>query len=482
MQFLGCGFLTIGPISEKGVPRKRENDSFRIPFQRAIIHSENGYLPAIATLKKYINKRQVVKIPVGAFIKDDNPVAVINGMEDFFDFFSVNEFANEMLLHIRKATKKPVLLRIDINKSIDDIINIAENANSIGFNGIIIGNGFKYIAKEHASIDCPECLEKTVDIIKSLKTRFNNDLPIVASNGIIIPEDANLCIGAGADLVEISTGFIYGGPGFVARALKQKNNVDAPPDVSESSPLFSVKPIPTLLFLQASILLCSLLTILFLFFSSYLPKNQLLFSPSSFFNVNLTATIFAQFALLILSVYGLSKRQRGWVSWMILLIIVFIFPLSKILAGLLFFCLLVCNFIEKGWLTLHFRTVFEKEFSLWTWNPANLGRRCIQTGYLLSMPILLSSNIPAEIRITASGVCMIVFLLISRGLLPGFRLLWYSVLLLSLLQAFILWSLANESWQIVFSGLIIFFNSIGLAWLREPLILTAAKKTDFIKI
>jgi len=482
MQFLGCGFLTIGPISEKGVLRKRENDSFRIPFQRAIIHNENSFQPGVDKLKRYISQRSVIKIPVGGFIKDDDPVGAINSVDDFFDFFTVNEFASEALVQIRNATKKPVLLRIDINKSIDAIIEIAETAHSIGLNGIVIGQGLKYRAKEHSYIDSPECLEKTVDIIKSLKNRFKDDLPIVASSGIIIPEDAKMCIRAGADLVEISTGFIYGGPGFVARALKLDDKVDSSSQVSETPPLFAVKQIPTLLFLQASVLFCSLLTILFLFFSNYIPKYEVLFSPSALSDVNLTAILFAQFAFIFLSAYGFAKRQRGWVSWMILMIIMFIFPLSKVLAGLLFFCLLFCNLADKGWLTLHFRNVFEKEFTLWVWNPVNLGKRCIQTGYLLSIPVLLSSNTSADIRISASGISMIVFLLISRGLLPGFRLLWYSVLIISLLQVFTLWSLSNESWQNMFLGLFIFFNAAGLSWLWEPLILTSENKTDFIKV
>lgn len=482
MQYLGCGFLNIGPISEKCILRKKENDSFRIPFQRAIIRSENCYLPGVDNLKRYISQRPVIKIPVGAFIKDDNPVRVINLMEDFFDFFSVSEFENEMLVRIRNGTKKPLLLRIDNNKAIDDIINVAKAAHSIGLDGIVIGSGIKYNAKEHAYIDNPDCLEKTVNIIKRLKAGFNNDLTIVASSGIVIPEDADLCIRAGADLVEISTGFVYGGPGFVARAIALEHKVDSTSSAGNPPLLFSVKRIPTLLFLKSSVLFYSLLAFFFIFFPNYLIDHKLLFSPPSLSAPNLMAALFAQFALIFLSVYGLSKKLRGWASWIIVMIIMFIFPLSKVLAALLFFGLLLCNFIDRGWLTLNFRNVFEKEFALWVWNPVNLGKRCIQAGYLLSIPVLLSSDSSAEIRIAASGICMIVFLLISRGLLPGFRLLWYSVFMISSLQVFILLSITNEGWQNMFLVLFIFFISAGLSWLWESLILTAADKTDFIKI
>jgi dihydroorotate dehydrogenase len=45
--------------------------------------------------------------------------------------------------------------------------------------------------------------------------------PIIGVGGIMSEEDAVEKLKAGADLVQIYTGFVYEGPGFVKRILKR---------------------------------------------------------------------------------------------------------------------------------------------------------------------------------------------------------------------------------------------------------------------
>ena len=45
-------------------------------------------------------------------------------------------------------------------------------------------------------------------------------LPIIAVGGVTSPERAKEMLDAGASLVEVYTGFIYNGPGFVKSILK----------------------------------------------------------------------------------------------------------------------------------------------------------------------------------------------------------------------------------------------------------------------
>jgi len=53
---------------------------------------------------------------------------------------------------------------------------------------------------------------------------FNKQIPVIAVGGIMSADDALEKINAGADLVQIYSGFIYKGPGLVyecARALSE---------------------------------------------------------------------------------------------------------------------------------------------------------------------------------------------------------------------------------------------------------------------
>jgi dihydroorotate dehydrogenase len=61
-------------------------------------------------------------------------------------------------------------------------------------------------------------------VIKTLKARLGNDLPIIGVGGIMSGADAREKIMAGASLVQLYSGLIYSGPELVnecAKALRR---------------------------------------------------------------------------------------------------------------------------------------------------------------------------------------------------------------------------------------------------------------------
>jgi dihydroorotate dehydrogenase len=60
-------------------------------------------------------------------------------------------------------------------------------------------------------------------VIRALRAALGPGYPIIGVGGVMRPADAVAKIEAGADLVQIYTGFIYGGPALIhgaARALR----------------------------------------------------------------------------------------------------------------------------------------------------------------------------------------------------------------------------------------------------------------------
>jgi dihydroorotate dehydrogenase len=57
--------------------------------------------------------------------------------------------------------------------------------------------------------------KKAEEVLKILKSYINKDATVIASGGIMSPDDALDRVRAGADLVQIYTGLIYAGPGLV---------------------------------------------------------------------------------------------------------------------------------------------------------------------------------------------------------------------------------------------------------------------------
>jgi dihydroorotate dehydrogenase len=54
-----------------------------------------------------------------------------------------------------------------------------------------------------------------------LRRELGPEYPIIGVGGIMTPEDALEKLQAGADLIQIYTGFVYEGPGFVKSINKE---------------------------------------------------------------------------------------------------------------------------------------------------------------------------------------------------------------------------------------------------------------------
>jgi dihydroorotate dehydrogenase len=55
---------------------------------------------------------------------------------------------------------------------------------------------------------------RSTEVIRQVATRAAGRVPVIGSGGVMSAEDAWAKIRAGASLVQVYTGFIYGGPGF----------------------------------------------------------------------------------------------------------------------------------------------------------------------------------------------------------------------------------------------------------------------------
>jgi dihydroorotate dehydrogenase len=79
-------------------------------------------------------------------------------------------------------------------------------------------------AEEAGGLSGAPVLEKSNAVISQLRTALGRDFPIIGVGGIMSAADAVSKIKAGADVVQIYTGLIYGGPQLVndsAQAIKK---------------------------------------------------------------------------------------------------------------------------------------------------------------------------------------------------------------------------------------------------------------------
>jgi dihydroorotate dehydrogenase len=125
-------------------------------------------------------------------------------------------------------TSKPVPLFLKIAPDItfgqaDDIIEIVVGS---GFSGLIVSN--TTISRDGLSLSASELehigpggmsgmplMEKSTELLRYIRKHSPPSLALIASGGIMSQADARNKFEAGADLVQLYTGFIYEGPGLV---------------------------------------------------------------------------------------------------------------------------------------------------------------------------------------------------------------------------------------------------------------------------
>jgi dihydroorotate dehydrogenase len=257
----GFGFIEVGTLTPRPQPGNDKPRLFRLPLDKALINrmgfNNDGVMEAVNRLKK--RKSNII---VGGNIGKNKTTPNENALDDYrfcfehlypcVDYFVINvsspntpglrelqekEPLRNLLVQLKalrdsKETRKPVLLKIapDLTHTqLDDIISILKES---GIDGVIATN--TTISREGLETSQQTLDEigtgglsgkpltgRSLEIVRYLRRELGKDFLIIGSGGIMTPQDAVDRINAGADLVQVYTGFIYEGPGFVKRILKE---------------------------------------------------------------------------------------------------------------------------------------------------------------------------------------------------------------------------------------------------------------------
>lgn len=261
----GFGFIEIGTVTPKPQDGNDKPRLFRLIKNEALINrmgfNNKGVNAAAERLKHRKDKNLIIGGNIGKNKITDNDKAIddyeicFNSLFDVVDYFVVNvsspntpnlralqekEPLKKLLNHLqqlnlKKSTPKPILLKIapDLtNEQLDEIIEIVietKIAGVIATNTTISREGLNYTPEEIAAFGAgglsgKPLTERSTEVIRYLKTKSNNAFPVIGVGGIHSAKDAIDKIKAGADLVQLYTGFIYEGPALVKAINKELIN------------------------------------------------------------------------------------------------------------------------------------------------------------------------------------------------------------------------------------------------------------------
>ncbi|HKD74722.1 MAG TPA: dihydroorotate dehydrogenase (quinone), partial [Ktedonobacterales bacterium] len=115
------------------------------------------------------------------------------------------------------------LVKLSPDLTWDAIEEALAVCKATGVRGIIATN--TTLSREHLTTPCAEggglsgrpLAEHALEVVRFICERLGGSLPVIGVGGILEPDDALRMFAAGAALIQIYTGFIYGGPGIVKR-------------------------------------------------------------------------------------------------------------------------------------------------------------------------------------------------------------------------------------------------------------------------
>ena len=259
---MGFGFIEVGTVTPKGQPGNPKPRMFRLPEANALINrlgfNNDGLEAFIANVKRARFRSQGGILGLNIGKNATTPIEraasdyllCLDGVYPHADYVTVNISSpntknlralqnddaldallaavqeRKALLATQHGRSVPIFVKIAPDLDGPQVGVIAATLKRHGIDGVIATN--TTIARdavkalrhgdEAGGLSGAPVFEASNRVIAQLRSALGADYPIIGVGGVMSAADARAKIAAGANLVQIYTGFIYGGPPLVAAA------------------------------------------------------------------------------------------------------------------------------------------------------------------------------------------------------------------------------------------------------------------------
>ena len=262
LETLGFGFVEIGTVTPLPQDGNETPRLFRLPKDKALINrmgfNNEGADKIAKRLSQWRNKNKQSGLIIGGNIGKNkitpNELAwqdyltCFRKLFDVVDYFVVNvsspntpglrelqekDSLKIIFQHLQQENTlhqkpKPILLKIapDLtNEQLDEIISLTEE---VSINGLIISNTTIDRAGLQTSNTTVSAIgagglsglpvqKKSNEVLRYIAQRTKGKMLLIGSGGIFTGADAQLKMDAGAQLIQVWTGFVYEGPAIVKK-------------------------------------------------------------------------------------------------------------------------------------------------------------------------------------------------------------------------------------------------------------------------
>ena len=261
LMALGFGFIEIGTTTPRAQPGNPKPRMFRLPKQQAIINrlgfNNEGVDALVRNVGRARRNRALLGINIGKNKDTPNESAesdylfCLERVYPLADYITVNisspntaglrELQEEQALRrligtLREAQEKlgaqhgkrvPMLVKIAPDLSDGDIEAAGRVLGDLQVDGVIAGNttisrdgveGARFAAEVGGLSGAP-LMGKSTAVLRMLRTRLPEAIPLVGVGGILHGADAATKQAAGATLMQFYTGLIYRGPALIGECV-----------------------------------------------------------------------------------------------------------------------------------------------------------------------------------------------------------------------------------------------------------------------
>ena len=262
---MGFGFIEVGTVTPKGQPGNPKPRMFRLPEAEALINrlgfNNEGLDAFVANVKRATSFRAsggILGLNIGKNAATpiekavDDYLLALDGVYPHADYVTVNISSpntknlralqsDEALESLLDAVQKrrealaathgrrvPIFVKIAPDLDEAQVGVIAETLRHSGIDGVIATNttvsrdavkGLSH-AEEAGGLSGAPVFEASNRVIAQLRAALGAGFPIIGVGGVVSAENARAKLAAGADLVQLYTGFIYKGPALITQAAR----------------------------------------------------------------------------------------------------------------------------------------------------------------------------------------------------------------------------------------------------------------------
>ncbi len=248
---LGFGFLEIGSVTLEPQPGNPKPRLFRLVEQGAILNRLGFNSAGARAVALRLSSSPRPSVPLGINLGLNKGVPAEGAPKAYAQTFRLlAKYGNYFVINVsspntpglrdlQKATelaailnavqdsnagRKPILVKLSPDLADDDLSACVDVAGKVA-QGFVVSNTTmsrkglpdRYISEAGGLSGLP-LKARATELVR--KVRSLTKLPIIGVGGIATAADARERLDAGADLVQLYTGFVYGGPGSIKRITR----------------------------------------------------------------------------------------------------------------------------------------------------------------------------------------------------------------------------------------------------------------------